>query len=166
MPDFEQFVAEHLDELARTAYLLVSDEREAEDLVQDCLFRVARRWRRVRRMEMPVAYTRRILINLAADGARTRARRRVELEPSIVMPEPFIDPLAAHDDRAELLGALAVLPVRQRAVLILRYFNDLTETQVAEILGCSPGTVKSSAARGLARLREVLEPATLGSKEH
>ncbi len=155
--DFDQFVAAHVDDLLRTAYLIAWDQAEAEDLVQECLFKVARRWSRVSTMDQPRAYARRILINLATDGARGRARRRVELEnaPS-GQGEPSGDPLAALDTRVDLIDALARLPPRQRAVLVLRYFNDLTETQAADLLGCSPGTVKSNASRGLARLREAL----------
>jgi len=156
--DFDQFVAAHVDDLLQTAYLIAWDAVEAEDLVQECLFKIARRWPRVRRMDQPRAYARRILINLATDGARGRARRRVELDPPPGgITERSIDPLASFDTHAELAEALAQLPPRQRAVLVLRYFHDLTETQVAEILGCSTGTVKSSASRGLARLREVFE---------
>jgi RNA polymerase sigma-70 factor (sigma-E family) len=157
--EFDQFVATHVDDLLRTAYLIVWDETEAEDLVQECLFKVARRWPRVRSMEQPRAYARRILINLATDGARSRARRRVELDPSPPAgAERSVDPLAALDTHAELVEALGRLPPRQRAVLVLRYFHDLTEAQAAEVLGCSAGTVKSNASRGLARLREVFEP--------
>lgn len=161
MNDFDRFVATHVDDLLRTAYLIVGDEAEAEDLVQECLLRVARRWPRVRRMDQPRAYARRILVNLAVDGARGRARRRSELVPEAAERSTAVDPLPALDARAELLQALAELPARQRAVLVLRYFNDLTESQVAEVLGCSPGTVKSSASRGLARLREALKPVPL-----
>ena len=161
MTDFDQFVAAQVDDLVRTAYLIVWDEAEAEDLVQECLLKVARRWPRVRRMEQPRAYARRILVNLALDGARRRARRRSELGVE-AWPSPIaVDPLPGLDTRAELLQALGELPARQRAVLVLRYFNDLTEAQVAEVLGCSPGTVKSSASRGLARLREALQPVPL-----
>lgn len=156
--DFDQFVAAHVDDLLRTAYLIVWDEAEAEDLVQECLFKVARRWPRVRSMDQPRAYARRILINLATDGARGRSRRRVELDPPPPgATERSVDPLAALDTHGELVEALGRLPPRQRAVLVLRYFHDLTEAQAAEVLGCSPGTVKSSASRGLARLREVFE---------
>jgi RNA polymerase sigma-70 factor (sigma-E family) len=161
MTDFDEFVAAHVDDLLRTAYLIVWDETEAEDLVQECLMRVARRWPRVRRMEQPRAYARRILVNHALDGARGRARRRSELEPGVATSATAVDPLAVLDTRAELIDALGRLPARQRAVLVLRYFNDLTEAQVAEVLGCSPGTVKSSSSRGLARLREVLQPVPL-----
>ena len=161
MSDFDKFVAAHVDDLLRTAYLIVWDEGEAEDLVQECLLKVARRWPRVRRMEQPQAYARRILVNLALDGARRRAQRRRELEPGTPPILSAIDPLQTLETRAELLEALGQLHERQRAVLVLRYFNDLTEAQVADVLGCSPGTVKSSASRGLARLREALQPVPL-----
>ena len=166
MADFDQFVAAHVDDLLRTAYLIVWDEGEAEDLVQECLLKVARRWPRVRRMDQPRAYARRILVNLALDGARRRVQRRRELEPTTSANLFAFDPLPALETRTELLEALSHLHERQRAVLVLRYFNDLTEAQVAEVLGCSPGTVKSSASRGLARLREALQPVPLQAKEH
>jgi RNA polymerase sigma-70 factor (sigma-E family) len=157
MDDFDEFVAGNLEQLLKTAYLITWDAGDAEDLVQECLFKVARRWPRVRAMAQPRAYARRILVNVAFDDARGRARRRSELdEPATVIDGPARDLLVGLETRAELLDALALLTSRQRAVLVLRYFNDLTEAQTAEVLGCSPGTVKSSASRGLARLREVL----------
>ena len=94
MTDFDQFVAAHVDDLLRTAYLIVWDEGEAEDLVQECLLKVARRWPRIRRMEQPRAYARRILVNLALDGARGRARRRSELEPASAGKHPRGRPAA------------------------------------------------------------------------
>jgi RNA polymerase sigma-70 factor (sigma-E family) len=159
MNDFDQFVASAVEPLLRTAHLITWDAGEAEDLVQECLLQVARRWPRVRRMEQPLAYARRILINLAVDDARGRAKRRTELDgDGATVDEPARDVLAGLETRDELLAALAQLTPRQRAVLVLRYFNDLTEPQVAEVLGCSTGTVKSNASRGLARLREALSP--------
>ncbi len=168
MIEFDEFVVAHVDELLRTAYLIVWDEGEAEDLVQECLLKVARRWPRVRRMRHPRSYARRILVNLALDGARGRSERRRELEPGTQAGLIAIDPAPALEERAELLHALGQLHERQRAVLVLRYFNDLTEAQVAEVLGCSPGTVKSSASRGLARLREALQTVPLheGAPKH
>ncbi|MDE3129920.1 MAG: SigE family RNA polymerase sigma factor [Acidobacteriota bacterium] len=148
-----------MESLLRTAYLISWDQGEAEDLVQECLLKVARRWPRVRRMQQPRAYARRILINLALDGARGRVRRRGELEAGGAgVQEPAQELLDGLEARTDLIDALARLTPRQRAVLVLRYFNDLTETQTAEVLGCSPGTVKSNASRGLARLREALAP--------
>ena len=157
MEDFDEFAAGNLEQLLKTAYLITWDAGDAEDLVQECLLKVARRWPRVRKMKQRRAYARRVLVNLALDDARGRARRRSELDGTPAdVEEPARDLLAGLETRAELLDALALLTPRQRAVLVLRYFNDLTEAQTAEVLGCSPGTVKSNASRGLARLREAL----------
>lgn len=162
---FEAFVERHVDELLRTASVITWDDDAAEDLVQECLLRVTRHWTKVRKMELPFAYARRVLVNLALDDGRRRSRRRAELEPAeagdgrvITTREPAdLRAEAAFDalgDRAELLEAFGALSQQQRTVLMLRYFHDLSESQVARILGCSTGTVKSSASRGLARLRE------------
>jgi RNA polymerase sigma-70 factor (sigma-E family) len=159
MDDFDEFVSGNVEQLLKTAVLITWDSGEAEDLVQECLFKVARRWPRVRAMAQPRAYARRILVNLALDDARGRARRREELDQAPAVADgPAQDLLVGLETRAELLDALARLTSRQRAVLVLRYFNDLTEAETAEVLGCSPGTVKSNASRGIARLREVIAP--------
>jgi RNA polymerase sigma-70 factor (sigma-E family) len=166
-------VAERSDALLRTAYLVVWDAADAEDLVQECLLAVARRWPRVRRMDHPHAYARRVLVNLALDGAQRRTRRRRELvgdEAATLSAVPDDDAarrLHAVGVRAELLQALGTLPPRQRAVLVLRYFEDLSEAQVAELLGCSVGTVKSTTSRGLTRLHAALSPEiSMSTKEH
>jgi RNA polymerase sigma-70 factor (sigma-E family) len=161
--EFERFVADHGEALLRTGYLITWDVAEAEDLVQECLLRVARRWPQVRAMAHPNAYARRILVNLALDGATRRTRRRGELnEPGSPSTHEVaaasLEVLTKHDTRSELFDALGALPKRQRLVLVLRYFADLSEAQTAEALGCSVGTVKSTASRGLARLREAMEP--------
>lgn len=158
--DFDRFVADSTDTLLRTAYLIVWDLGEAEDLVQETLFEVARRWPRVRRMERPIAYARRILVNRALSGSARRTRQRQEL----TTPLPSERAAAAGgvyeiDGQDELMGALAALPPRQRAVLVLRYFLDLPEAEVAAALKCSLGTVKSTASRALARLEQAMRPA-------
>jgi RNA polymerase sigma-70 factor (sigma-E family) len=166
--EFERFVADSTDDLLRTAYLVLWDLAAAEDLVQECLFRVARRWPRVRSMEHPTAYARRIVVNLALDDTKSRHRHNSELDASD--PGRFEE---RHDEAAaralgkveatsELLEVLGTLAPLQRAVLALRYFDDLSEAQVAEILGCSVGTVKSTAWRALERLRTVLVPVPVG----
>ena len=152
--DFDRFVNDNTDRLLRTAYLIVWDLPEAEDLVQETLFKVAKRWPRVRRMERPAAYARRILVNLALDGSGRRSRRQSELSGEA--PPERADDGNAFEIRDELLTALAELPPRQRAVLVLRYFLDLPEAEVADALKCSVGTVKSSASRGLVRLQQTL----------
>jgi RNA polymerase sigma-70 factor (sigma-E family) len=160
--EFERFVADSADRLLRTAYLVVQDLPVAEDLVQECLYQVARRWPRVRTMEYPVAYARRILINLALRGAESRQRRRQELSAETHRPMADRPDVAASqalhdiDVNAELISALEQLAPRQRAALVLRYFEDLTEAQVAEAMDCSIGTVKSTTSRALDRLRLML----------
>jgi RNA polymerase sigma-70 factor (sigma-E family) len=152
--DLARFVADNGDSLLRTAYLIVGDLHEAEDLMQETLFKVASRWPRVCRMENPVAYTRRILVNLALHGSSKRSRSRAELNAT---PPAETASDAAHlDMHDELFEALAALPPRQRAALVLRYFLDLPEIEVAAALGCSLGTVKSSTSRGLKRLEKTL----------
>jgi RNA polymerase sigma-70 factor (sigma-E family) len=157
--DFDRFVADSTDTLLRTAYLIVSDLGEAEDLVQETLLAVARRWPRVRRMEHPIAYARRILVNRALSGAPRRTRRRQELIGE-APPDRAADTseIRVIDARDELMDALAMLPPRQRAVLVLRYFLDLPEAEVAAAMKCSLGTVKSTASRGLARLEQAMRP--------
>jgi RNA polymerase sigma-70 factor (sigma-E family) len=166
--EFERFVTDSTDRLLRTAYLMAGDLAEAEDLVQETLLRVARRWHKVRAMDHPAAYARRILVNLAIDGAKRRAHRAGELAvPGGARVLDQADSRAERDLRAvdtqtELFRALASLSPRQRAIIVLRYWADLPETEVAEILNCSAGTVKSTASRGLARLREVLAASASG----
>ena len=154
--DFDRFVGDNSDGLLRTAYLMVGDLHEAEDLVQETLFKVASRWPRVSRMDNPVAYARRILVNLALHGSSKRSRNRAELKAT---PPAETAAQAAHlDIDDQLFDALAALPPRQRAALVLRYFLDLSEVEVAAALSCSLGTVKSSTSRGLKRLEETLRP--------
>jgi RNA polymerase sigma-70 factor (sigma-E family) len=157
--EFEGFAAADADGLLRVAFLMSGDRGEAEDLVQECLLRVARRWPRVRSMDHPGAFARRVLVNLAIDGGRRRRRRYSELQPSEppASLDAEADSAAILEIRAELLCALGSLQPRQRAVLVLRYFLDLPESEVAAALDCSLGTVKSSASRGLERLRQMLD---------
>ena len=162
--EFEQFVADVGDDLLRTAYLVQWNLPTAEDLVQECLLKVARRWYRVRLMEHPGAYAKRILVNLALDGAKRRAQHRSELQAHPAL-EASLDETAARDlglveYKHELMRAVGALPPRQRAVLVLRYFEDLSESQTSELLGWSIGTVKSTASRALDRLRRDLPSAS------
>ena len=152
--EFEDFVARSGRSLLRTAWLLSGDRGHAEDILQTVLERTARRWARLD--GDAEAYARRSVINLATDRWRRRRARVVEVpliassDDSGYAPD---DPTALIDLRRELLCALRQLPPRQGAVLVLRYFEDLDEAQTAFTLGVSVGTVKSSASRGLARLR-------------
>jgi RNA polymerase sigma-70 factor (sigma-E family) len=158
--EFDRFAAEVSDPLLRTGYLMTGDARDAEDLVQETLLRVARRWERVRSMDQPAGYARRVLVNLVLHDADRRSRRRAELWPqdgaAEAADEGAARALREVDDLAEFRWALARLPARQRAVLVLRYWADLPVAEVADILGCSEGTVTSTASRAAAHLAETL----------
>jgi RNA polymerase sigma-70 factor (sigma-E family) len=157
-------VAAQSPTLLRTAILLCSgDVGAAEELVQDVLARMYPKWRRFR--GHPEAYARAALANAAIDRWRRRSRQVTET-PLVLVPAPAVaGPEQSTVDRARLLSALATLPARMRAVLVLRFFDDLTEVDTAAALGCSVGTVKSQAFRGLNRLRELLASESDGTAE-
>lgn len=164
--EFERFAAAHADGLLRAAYLMVGDRGDAEDIVQEGMLRLARKWPRVREMEHPGAYARRVMFSLVLDGGVQRSRRSVELvaiETATARGGGGAT-AASLDSRTDLIRALAGLPERQRAVLVLRYFADLPEAEVATVLGCSVGTVKSNASRALSRLRQTLDDSATEAK--
>ncbi|MER7517289.1 SigE family RNA polymerase sigma factor [Streptomyces sp. NPDC126499] len=150
---FAAFAVAAWPRLVRTAQLLTGDFHEAEDLVQTTLAKVYGRWRRVPRDEIDL-YVRRALIN--NNLSRLRRKRVVHLLTP-VLPESVRHAHAGHaetvEQRTALLAALADLPARQRAVMVLRYWEDLGEQEIATVLNCSIGTVKTHARRGLAALR-------------
>jgi RNA polymerase sigma-70 factor (sigma-E family) len=151
---FEEFVAGSSARLFTMARLLTGGHRaEAEDLLQGAYERAYRHWGRITRQGDPERYVRQMLVNASVDRWR-RLRRHPETPLAGPGPDPgTADDTALVADRDLLLRGLAALPARQRAVLVLRYFEDLSEAQTAVLLRCSVGTVKSQAARGLARLR-------------
>jgi RNA polymerase sigma-70 factor (sigma-E family) len=151
---FEEFVTESGDALLRLATLLTSDENLGEDVYQETLHRLAARWSRV---ENPRAFCRRVMHNIVIDQARTDRRRPTAVR--LVEAHDHGDPRAADSASAVelrhvLLGALRTLTAQQRAIVVLRYFDDRSENEVAELLGVSAGTVKSTASRAMAQLRE------------
>ena len=143
--DFESYVREHYCALRRLGFLLCADWATADDLVQTALIRCERRWRLV---EDPHPYVRRAVVNAASTW---RLRRRLEA-PLSVMTEVPADEVGS-EDRLALLAALRGLPLGQRQVLVLRYYEGLAEAEIATTLGIGLGTVKSRASRGLAGLR-------------
>jgi RNA polymerase sigma-70 factor (sigma-E family) len=157
--DFEGFVAARSAGLFRTALLLTGRHRaEAEDLLQLCLERTYRHWGRISRQgSEPEAYARQILVNAANDRWR-RLRRRPE-SPLAPMDGQLPDAAEQLANRDLVLRALATLPPRQRAAIVLRYFDDLDDTQIAAALGCTPGTVRTHLSRGLARMRQAMDDA-------
>lgn len=150
---FTAFVAARSTALLRTAYLLTGDRGHAEDLVQTALLTTFRHWSRVRRQDRPEAYVRKVMLN----SQRMVWRRPVREQVVADVPEPVDgEHVDAGPGQDAMWAALAELPPRMRAVLVLRYWEDLSERETAELLGCSVGTVKSQASRGLARLRASL----------
>ncbi|WP_344577547.1 SigE family RNA polymerase sigma factor [Nonomuraea roseoviolacea] len=150
--DFGAFVAARATSLLRVAYLACGDQSEAEDLLQTALERTYRNWERVRH-DTVEAYVRRVIVNAAISRARRRAILRIV--PTRTPPETAARS-SDLDLRHLLMDALRGLPPRQRAVVVLRYWEDLTEAQTAEVLGCTVGTVKSQASKALAKMRTAL----------
>ena len=151
--DFRQFVIDSRHRLVRTAYVLTGDYARAEDLVQTALAAAWPRWSSLERQDAPELYVRKIMVNTFL---RWRQRRWNGEIATARLPEQaaYGDVFAQVDARQALLAALDRLPARQRAVVVLRYFADQTETQTATAMGCSVGAVKSHAAKALARLRD------------
>jgi RNA polymerase sigma-70 factor (sigma-E family) len=147
---FEEFTAARLPALLRCATLLTRDREEAGDIVQEVLIRALVKWDRIAKLEEPYAYVRRMVTNEFLSLKRRRRVRTVPLRPELDFPAPDT---AEPDHRDALRGLLAGLPRQQRAVLVLRYYEGLTDDEIAETLGCRAGTVRGYASRALASLR-------------
>ena len=151
---FAEFVHGRSAHLFKLALLLTGQNRaEAEDLLQIALERAYRRRAALSRSRSPEPYVRRVLVNASIDRWRALGRRGERPLDAVEAGPPVADRTGQVADRDLLLRSLAVLPPRQRAVLVLRYWEDRSEAEIAAMLGCSAGTVKSHASRGLARLR-------------
>lgn len=154
--EFTGFAREHGQQLQALAYLLTGDWYAAQDLVQSTLAKTYLAWHRVCAADSPVAYVRRILVNEAK-----QAWRRSSLRPEVLsaaLPEAAHDDgFGQRDDRNELLTALMSLPPRQRAVVVLRYFDGLNEAEAASAMNCSLGTVKSQTHKALKSLRSTID---------
>ena len=157
--EFTAFVRSASGSLTRTAWLLTGDGDLAAELVQEALVRTYLAWRRVRHGEAS-AYVRRVLVNLNIDRWRRRPATPSD-DPDRAVPDRAE---AVIDDRDEVVRMPASLPPQQRRVIVLRYYNDLSETDVADRLGISAGAVKSAASRGLATLRTHYAPVSRGGQ--
>jgi RNA polymerase sigma-70 factor (sigma-E family) len=154
MPDrdgFAAFIGLHTRELQRTAWLLCGDWQSAQDLVQSTFVAVWPRWETVSKADSPIAYVRRVLVNVHLRGRRRRWSGEIATGdvPQLAAAEADCD----VDMKVALAAALSALPARQRVVLVLRYFADLAEPDVARLVGCSVSTVKKDAAKALSTLR-------------
>ena len=150
--EFVEFAHAAAPRLRRTAFLLCGDWHAAEDLSQGALAKVFVSWRRIRRRDAAYAYATRTLVNTYL--AEKRLKRVDEVLTASVPDRPGVD--AGPENRMLVLSALAALPARARAVVVLRYWEDLSVDQAAEVLGCTPGNIKSQCARALDKLRAEL----------
>ena len=161
-PGFREFVESRSPALLRTAWMLTGDQAAAEDLLQTALARTWPHWTRVAEGH-PDAYVRKVMVRVNVSWRARRWNRELPTldgQPHERGHQPSLDDAGRADDRLELVEALMGLPVRQRQVVVLRYFDDLSVDEVSEVMGCSAGTVKSQSAKGLTKLRHALEATT------
>jgi RNA polymerase sigma-70 factor (sigma-E family) len=160
---FEEFAATRLDAVLRFAVVLTNDRGLAEDVVQEVLIRAYGRWAKIAELDYPEAYVRRMVVNEFLSWRRKWARYvpYAEVEPDIREP----DHAAAQAERSAMLAEVGKLPRRQRTVLVLRYYEGLSDAQIAEILGCAETTVRGYAFRGLAALRIELSPSAMKTED-
>jgi RNA polymerase sigma-70 factor (sigma-E family) len=160
---FTDFVRAHSASLFRTGYLMTGDYQRGEDLLQATLVRLYQRWHRIEAMENPLGYARKVLVNQATSWWQRRSSHEV---PVLLFDEPSwgggVDEATEH---ARVWQAILTLPPRQRAVLVLKYYEDLTEADIADTLGMAVGTVKSHSHAALHRLGELLEEPAVTSTE-
>lgn len=159
--EYEEFVAARLQPLLRYAVMLTGDPHLAEDLVQETMVRVQLKWKRVAAADIPESYVKRMLTNAYFDLRRGSWLRRVVLRADPDDDGPSVPDHAVRSaDRDEVWAMLAQLPQRQRAVLVLRFYEELDDTQAAEVLDCAVGTIRSLVSRALANLRQHLAEPT------
>ncbi len=154
--EFEEYASARGQELVRLGFTLSGDYQRAEDLAQIALMQAFRSWRRVRRADDPHTYVRRILVNSYLSMTRRRSFTEspaADLDPDRTVPDPAADIVNSDD----LWRALATLPARERVVLVLRYYQDLDDRTIADLLGIKPSSVRSTASRALATLRRTRE---------
>ena len=149
---FTEFMSARSATLFRTAYLVVGDHQLAQDLLQESLIKTYVAWPRLRDVSSAEAYTRKTIVTTAISWRR---RRSFHERPTDVLPDMAVpDPGEAVTTHASMVAQLRTLPPRQRAAIVLRYYEDLSEAQTAEVMGCSVGTVKAQVSTGLKRLRD------------
>jgi len=166
---FDEFVAERLDQLLRYATALTCDPHLAKDVVQELLLRAQQHWRRIEKTDQPMAYVRRMIVNEYLSWRRRRVNRDVMLaHAQLTDISPTIDDLTSrYDERQAMLGRIVRLPRKQRAAIVLRYYENLTDQEIAAALGCAEATVRSYVSRALATLRaDVTRPAPKGGLHH
>ena len=163
--DFEEYVTARGAALVRLARGLLRDPQHAEDLVQDVLVRAHQRWAAIRRTSNPDGYVYRMIVNAATSFWRRAARRELVVETDRLPAADVADASEHHGDRELMLALLRKLPAKQRAVLVLRHYEGLTDAEIADLLGTSAVTVRTNAHRGLAAMRKLMTELEPGRKE-
>ena len=163
-PTFEEYAASAWPSLYRYAYLLAGNHADAEDIAQQTLLKAYRSWSRVERSDSPAAYLRQILTNTYLSQQRPKSRRLELLTDA--PPESGHGPVGGPEERMALWPHVKSLPPRQRAVVVLRYYEDLSEQEIADVLECSRGNVKSTAHHALKSLRAALGTGASDGREN
>ncbi|MCE7010784.1 SigE family RNA polymerase sigma factor [Kibdelosporangium philippinense] len=156
MPDgFDQFVTDRLDRLLRYATAMTCDRYLAQDIVQEVLLRAQRRWPRIEAMDAPYLYVKRMVTNEYLSWRHRKAARDIASPSRMIdaLTPPVGDPAVQHAERDAMRARIAVLPRKQRAALVLRYYEDCSDGEIATVLNCSEGTVRSHISRALKTLR-------------
>ncbi len=165
---FAEFISARLGALVRYATVVTWDPHLAEDITQEVLVRAQARWSRIEQLDAPEQYVKRMVLNEFLSWQRRRAARTVSLpgDSLNLLASQAPDHAVAWDERDAALRAIALLPPKQRAVIALRFYEDLSDHQIAALLGCSAGTVRSHLSRALASLRGALSasPITTGER--
>ena len=158
---FEEFAAARLPAVLRFAGVLTGDRALAEDVVQEVLLRASQRWYHLQTLDHPEAYVRKMIVNEYLSWRRRNWRLLPSGSAHEVDDRIAPDHAGQHAERDALLAEIDKLPRRQRAVLVLRYYEGLSDAEIAEVLGCAPGTIRGYAFRALAALRVELSPKAL-----
>ncbi|MFE2938704.1 SigE family RNA polymerase sigma factor [Streptomyces sp. NPDC059255] len=165
--NFEAFVAARSTPLFRGAFVLTGNREAAEDLVQETLERACRKWHTIAGKDSPDLYVRWIMVNLANDRWRRFRRLVMTSDPKSGDKAASGDEFGQVDNRDQLVRALQQLPMRMRTVVVLRYFHDLSDAEIAADMDISPGTVRSQLARGIEKLRgQIPVPSTPSPRQH
>jgi RNA polymerase sigma-70 factor (sigma-E family) len=156
---YEEYASVRLQALLRYVLMLTGDPHTAADIVQETMIRVQLNWRRVASADAPDRYVKRMLTNAYIDWRRGSWLRRVVLHAEPHEPPPAPDHAERSAERDQVWSLLATLPRRQRAAVVLRFYEGLTDSEIADVLGCAIGTVRAHISRALAALRTELVPA-------
>ena len=152
---FEDFAAAEVTPMLRYATVLTCDAQLAQDVVQECLLRAQQRWQRIGGLDAPAAYVKRMITNEYLSWRRRRAAKDVAMSHAAldVVGGTAVDDVGRYDERDAMLRRIALLPRKQRAAVVLRYYDGFDDAEIAEVLGCGQGTVRSHISRALTTLR-------------